>query len=59
MNTKQKQWQLYLLGYLSDTDEIDGIWGKKSKAATLKFQTAHFPEKCAWDGIFGPNTEEK
>lgn len=56
---KQKQWQLYLLGYLDKPEEIDGIWGPKSEAATLEFQKGNFPEKSAWDGIFGPVTEEK
>lgn len=56
---KQKQWQLYLLGYLDKPEEIDGIWGPKSEAATLEFQKGNFPEKSTWDGIFGPMTEEK
>lgn len=59
MTTKQKQWQLYLLGYLGSTNQIDGIWGMKSEAATLEFQMDHFPEEIAWDGIFGPSTEQK
>ncbi len=59
MTIKQKQWQLYLLGYLCDQEDIDGIWGAQSKAATLEFQMDHFPDEIAWDGIFGPNTEEK
>ena len=36
MTTKQKQWQLYYLGYYGG--EIDGIWGAGSKAATVSFQ---------------------
>lgn len=59
MTTKQKQWQLYLLGYLDKLEDIDGIWGPKSQAATLAFQQDHFPDSIAHDGIFGPNTAEK
>ena len=59
MTIKQKQWQLYLLGYLSRQEDIDGIWGMKSKMATLDFQMDHFPDSIAHDGIFGPNTEAK
>lgn len=36
MTTKQKQRQLYYLGYYGG--EIDGIWGAGSKAATVSFQ---------------------
>lgn len=59
MTNKQKQWQLYLLGYLDSPEDIDGWWGPESKAATLEFQKTHFPDKIAWDGIFGPSTEAK
>ena len=59
MTIKQKQWQLYLLGYLTRQEDIDGIWGEKSEAATLEFQMDHFPDEIAWDGIFGASTEAK
>lgn len=59
MTTKQKQWQLYLLGYLDSLTDIDGVWGPKSAAATMAFQEDFFPDAIAWDGIFGPNTEAK
>lgn len=59
MTVKQKQWQLYLLGYLTGPEAIDGIWGIRSEAATLEFQLEYFPEESAWDGIFGPNTAAK
>jgi hypothetical protein len=59
MTTKQKQWQLYLLGYLTRQEDIDGIWGAKTEAATLEFQMDHFPDEIAWDGAFGPSTESK
>ena len=36
MTIKQKQWQLYYLGYYGG--EIDGIWGAGSKADTVSFQ---------------------
>ena len=59
MTIKQKQWQLYLLGYLDSLDQIDGIWGERSKKATLEFQKVYFPDEIAWDGIFGQSTEAK
>lgn len=59
MTPKQKQWQLYLLGYLGKLEDVDGIWGMRSEAATLEFQMDHFPEEIAWDGVFGLNTETK
>lgn len=36
MTIKQKQWQLYYLGYYGG--KIDGIWGPQSKAAAVRFQ---------------------
>ena len=36
MTIKQKQWQLYYLGYYGG--EIDGIWGNESKVAAVRFQ---------------------
>ena len=36
MTIKQRQWQLYYLGYYGGG--IDGIWGAGSKAATVGFQ---------------------
>jgi len=54
MTIKQKQWQLYYLGYYGG--EIDGIWGKQSKAAAMHFQKDHALEA---DGIFGPLTIAK
>ena len=59
MTIKQKQWQLYLLGYLTRQEDIDGIWSMKSRMATLEFQMDHFPDSNAHDGIFGPSTEAK
>lgn len=54
MNIKQKQWQLYYLGYY--TGNIDGIWGDRSQAATIHFQKDN---GIKVDGIFGPSTEGK
>ena len=54
MTIKQKQWQLYYLGYYSG--EIDGIWGAKSKAAAVRFQKDNGLDA---DGIFGPLTIAK
>jgi len=54
MTVKQKQWQLYYLGYYGGT--IDGIWGAQSKAAALRFQKDHGLDA---DGIFGDLTIAK
>jgi len=54
MTIKQRQWQLYYLGYYGGT--IDGIWGAQSKAATLRFQKDHDLDA---DGIFGDLTIAK
>lgn len=51
MTIKQKQRQLYFLGYYGG--EIDGIFGVKSKAAAKAFQKDAGLET---DGIFGPKT---
>lgn len=56
---KQKQWQLYFLGYLKSANEIDGIWGPVSEGATRKLQREIFLKESAWDGVFGPDTQEK
>ena len=54
MTIKQKQWQLYYLGYYGG--EIDGVWGAGSKAATIRFQKDHGLDA---DGIAGVNTRAK
>ena len=54
MTIKQKQWQLYFLGYYFAG--IDGIWGAKSAEATEAFQNDFGLDP---DGIFGPLTEAK
>lgn len=54
MTIKQKQWQLYYLGYYGG--EIDGIWGARSKAATVRFQKDNGLDA---DGIFGTQTIAK
>jgi len=54
MTIKQRQWQLYYLGYYGGS--IDGIWGPASKAAALHFQNDNTLEP---DGIFGPMTIAK
>ncbi len=51
MTIKQKQWQLYYLGYYGG--KIDGIWGSESKAATVSFQKDNALDA---DGIFGTQT---
>lgn len=60
MTVKQMQWQLFFLGYYGDgTGNIDGRFGPKSGAATLKFQKEFFPDPIAHDGIFGDSTAAK
>lgn len=51
MTIKQKQWQLWLLGYYDG--KIDGIWGQLSKQATRDFQHTY---GLVEDGIFGGAT---
>ena len=48
MTIRQKQWQLYYLGYYGG--KIDGIWGAQSKAAAVRFQKDNALDE---DGIFG------
>jgi len=54
MTIKQRQWQLYYLGYYNG--EIDGKFGPQSREATKKFQSEN---SLKADGIFGTNTENK
>ena len=57
MTVKQAQWQLLLLDYYDGA--IDGIWGPKSKAATLQFQKEFFEDDIAHDSLFGASTAAK
>lgn len=57
MLVKQAQWQLLFLDYY--TGAADGIWGPKSKAATLQFQKEFFQDTIAHDGKFGASTAAK
>lgn len=57
MTPKQAQWQLLLLDYYDGA--VDGIWGPKSKAATLQFQRDFFEDAVAHDGKFGASTAGK
>ena len=60
MNVKQKQWQLFFLGYYGeDLTDIDGIFGEKSRAGTLEFQRDYFRDAIAHDGIFGDSSAGK
>lgn len=54
MTNKQKQHLLAYLGYY--TNKVDGIWGEKSRAATVAFQKA---TGLTADGIFGAKTEAR
>lgn len=57
MKVRQKQWQLYYLGFYGESpDDIDGIWGPKSKAATEAAQSALGIKA---DGVFGTHTRNK
>ena len=54
MRFLQKQRQLYYLGYYgAGPEELDGLWGIKSRAATLEYQHDAGLEA---DGIFGAHT---
>ena len=60
MTIKQKQWQLFFLGYYGDDlTDIDGIFGPKSEAGTLAFQRDYFRDTIAHDGIFGDSSAGK
>ena len=60
MNVKQKQWQLFFLGYYGDDlTDIDGIFGPKSQAGTLAFQKEYFRDSIAHDGDFGESSTGK
>ena len=54
MTNDQKQCLLRYLGYY--TEDVDGIWGADSKAATKAFQAANGLKD---DGIFGNATKTK
>ena len=58
MKAKQKQWQLFFLGFYGEsTADIDGIWGEKSEAGTELFQRTYGLEPV--DSIFGTHTRNK
>ena len=60
MTVKQKQWQLFFLGYYGESlRDMDGIWGKKSQVGTLAFQKDYFRDPIAHDGIFGDSSAGK
>ena len=61
MTIKQKQCLLEYLGYYdpensNSVNNVDGLWGPASEAATRKFQSDYGLDA---DGIFGPMTEAK
>lgn len=53
MTIKQRQCLLAYLGY--DTGGIDGVWGDKSKSATMQFQMEFGLDP---DGVAGEQTEQ-
>ena len=53
MKAKQKQWQLYYLGFLDSEEDIDGIWGAVSEGATTQLQGFY---GINVDGVFGTHT---
>lgn len=53
MKARQKQWQLYYLGFLESEEDIDGIWGPMSEGATAQLQGAY---GIKVDGVFGNHT---
>lgn len=55
LDIKTRQKYLKELGYY--TGEIDGLWGKLSKEATLKIQSEYFIHAKDMDGIYGNNTD--
>lgn len=54
MTLKQKQALLAYLGYYDGP--LDGLWGEKSRQATIDFQRAYMDSV---DGIFGEATEKR
>lgn len=55
LTVKERQKRLLDLGYYND--KVDGIEGKKTKAAYLKLQKDYFYNKKDIDGIYGKNTD--
>ena len=54
MTRKQKQALLAYLGFYDGP--LDGLWGEKSRRATIAFQRSCMDTA---DGIFGPDTEKR
>lgn len=53
---KWVQWELTRIKYSVGSSGIDGIYGKDTFAAVLKFQKKWFSSSKEWDGIVGPKT---
>ena len=54
LKKKTRQIMFFQLGYYDG--KFDGIWGKKSKLATKRFQQEY---GLKVDSIYGPSTEKK
>ena len=53
---KWVQWELTRIKYSVGSSGIDGIFGKDTYAAVLKFQKKWFSSSKEWDGIVGKKT---
>lgn len=56
MKAKQKQWQLYYLGFLESEADIDGAWGPVSEQGTRLLQEFF---GITVDGVFGTHTRNQ
>ena len=56
MKAKQKQWQLYYLGFLESEADIDGVWGPVSYQGTRLLQEFF---GITADGVFGTHTRNQ
>lgn len=55
LSIRNRQKYLKALGFYKG--EVDGVWGKLSKAATLALQKKYFTREKDRDGVYGNNTD--